>query len=200
MFGGDSEQLWACHGTFASGWTRSRSELVEFWKIEAACAVLKCDDCGVRTSGRRASLLKVLTMTTFRVDRQELCSALLLRSLTPVTLCRHEQANAMHRCLLIPELSSQISEYCTQLQDVSSAIDRDDLRTLFALARTCRALLTPALDVMWYRQHTLVHLFKCLPGDLWELTTSASLPQRKELVSCHLSLSRSVHLPIRSCG
>ena len=75
------------------------------------------------------------------------------------------------------------------LQDVSSAIDRDDLRTLFALARTCRALLTPALDVMWYRQHTLVHLFKCLPGDLWELTTSASLPQRKELVSCHLSLS-----------
>ena len=37
---------------------------------------------------------------------------------------------------------------------------------MYALARTCRAFLEPALDALWYEQHTLVHVIKCLPDEL----------------------------------
>lgn len=95
----------------------------------------------------------------------------------------------MHQCLLIPELSFLIAENCTVAHNwVWTAKeycpeDKEGLKTLCALARTCRALLKPALNVMWYRQHTLAHLFKCLPEDLWELKHEFGLPEGIALVS-----------------
>ncbi|KAI9061388.1 hypothetical protein FKP32DRAFT_948570 [Trametes sanguinea] len=43
-----------------------------------------------------------------------------------------------------------------------------DLRTVLALALTCRAFLEPALDQLWRRQLTLFNLVRTLPSDCWE--------------------------------
>ena len=87
----------------------------------------------------------------------------------------------MHKCLLVSELVHTIAEACTRPHDSEEREEgeREDLRTLNALARTCRAFLNPALDVMWHRQDTLAHLVKCLPEDLWELTNDG---EARELV------------------
>ncbi|KAI0351986.1 hypothetical protein OH77DRAFT_828785 [Trametes cingulata] len=47
-----------------------------------------------------------------------------------------------------------------------------DLRTVYALALTCRAFLEPALDQLWRRQLTLFNLAKTLPRDSWKLVDS----------------------------
>lgn len=79
----------------------------------------------------------------------------------------------MHNCLLIPELSARIAEACApQFKRPTSAWDADGkfyLASLCALARTCRALQGPALDVMWYYQFGLQNLIQCLPKHLWEM-------------------------------
>ncbi|KAK6996956.1 hypothetical protein R3P38DRAFT_3068816 [Favolaschia claudopus] len=49
-----------------------------------------------------------------------------------------------------------------------------DPSTLAALARTCRALQSPALTVLWETQSELTNLLSCLPSDVWE--THPSLP------------------------
>ncbi|KAI0629640.1 hypothetical protein C8Q77DRAFT_1161218 [Trametes polyzona] len=44
-----------------------------------------------------------------------------------------------------------------------------DLRTVLALALTCRAFLEPALDQLWRRQLTLFNLARTLPDNAWEV-------------------------------
>ncbi|KIM89150.1 hypothetical protein PILCRDRAFT_813064 [Piloderma croceum F 1598] len=69
----------------------------------------------------------------------------------------------MHDCLLIAEMQTKILEYVIQS-------DRGH-RTLAALARTCKALAEPCLDVLWHRQERgLGALMKTLPADLWEVS------------------------------
>ena len=69
----------------------------------------------------------------------------------------------MHRCWLVPELTVLIAEHCTG----PSEFDSDVLRSLCSLARTCRTLQEPALDLLWYQADTLAHLIKLLPQELW---------------------------------
>ncbi|KAJ7035788.1 hypothetical protein C8F04DRAFT_1097364 [Mycena alexandri] len=38
---------------------------------------------------------------------------------------------------------------------------------LARLARTCKTLSEPALDVLWTFQGTVFNVLKCLPRDLW---------------------------------
>ena len=71
----------------------------------------------------------------------------------------------MHPCLLVAEVMGRIAEESTSPR--STGPQDDGLRTLYALARTCRAFLEPALDSLWYEQYTLMHAVKCLPGELW---------------------------------
>ncbi len=42
-------------------------------------------------------------------------------------------------------------------------------RTAYTLARTCRAFLEPALDVLWSEQHDFRFLASCMPDGLWEI-------------------------------
>jgi hypothetical protein len=61
----------------------------------------------------------------------------------------------MHRCLEIQEIDRTICEYI------------DDKATLSALARTCRTLENPALDILWETQYSLLNVFRTFPSDLW---------------------------------
>ena len=76
----------------------------------------------------------------------------------------------MHRCWEIGEIVIGIVEVCQpEKTGRYTAHDKEGLRTLCSLARTCRSLERYALDALWYRQHSLAPLVKCLPDDLWVL-------------------------------
>ncbi|KAF7290745.1 hypothetical protein MIND_01315200 [Mycena indigotica] len=70
----------------------------------------------------------------------------------------------MHRCLAILEILENIFSYF-------SSHYAGDIPTLAALARTCKAFMGPALDVLWYQQGSLENALKCLPDDCWKRTT-----------------------------
>ena len=83
----------------------------------------------------------------------------------------------MHRCLLVDEVSHRIAEACAP--DYKNPVvyrsepphEKPQLRTLYALAQTCRALLDPALDVLWWYQIGVGDLVKCMPEDVqvWDI-------------------------------
>ncbi|KAF8209650.1 hypothetical protein K438DRAFT_2012326 [Mycena galopus ATCC 62051] len=64
----------------------------------------------------------------------------------------------MHRCLLILEIVENI---CGNFRYISLG-----LRSLAALARTCRSFQGPALDFLWAVQHEMWNLLRCMPLDL----------------------------------
>jgi hypothetical protein len=69
----------------------------------------------------------------------------------------------MHDCLLIAEMQTKILGYVIQSDHGH--------RTVAALARTCKALAEPCLDILWHRQECgLGALMKTLPADLWEVS------------------------------
>ena len=77
----------------------------------------------------------------------------------------------MHHCLLIPELALYIVHFLAD--DRPAWQDSRYLRNprdVARLARTCKALLEPALDVLWRTQHSLAPLIMCLPPEVWQLT------------------------------
>lgn len=71
---------------------------------------------------------------------------------------------AMNRCLQAPEILRLI---CDELP----VVRREQRQTALALALSCRALLEPALDRLWYNVNTF-EIFRCmLPSDVWKLET-----------------------------
>ena len=74
---------------------------------------------------------------------------------------------SMHPCLYIAELAYRIAEECAPGYRSADVYTELDLRSVYALARTCRTLQVPALDVVWYNQCGLRHLLLCMPDDLW---------------------------------
>ena len=68
----------------------------------------------------------------------------------------------MHRCLLSYEIVVQIAWQSRVQQD-----EKQGLRDIAAVARTCSALYEPAMDVLWHTLYSLAPLVKCLPPDLW---------------------------------
>lgn len=77
----------------------------------------------------------------------------------------------MHSCLLIPELTLCIIHFVADDRPAwrDSRYIRNS-RDVARLARTCKTLAEPALDVLWKSQHSLSPLVMCLPKDVWELT------------------------------
>lgn len=70
----------------------------------------------------------------------------------------------MHPCLLVTEILLHIIGFLETSSEHHSTCHKGDLARL---ARTCRAFMDPALDVLWRTQCTLGPLVKCLPGHLW---------------------------------
>ena len=79
----------------------------------------------------------------------------------------------MHRCLLVSELAQRIAEACAPEYKYAAVRDCQfpfpGFGTLCSLARTCRALQQPALDVIWYYQSGVQHLVKFLPQGTWNM-------------------------------
>ncbi|KAJ7213706.1 hypothetical protein C8J57DRAFT_990304, partial [Mycena rebaudengoi] len=42
--------------------------------------------------------------------------------------------------------------------------------TLYRIALTCRKFCDPALDLLWEHQYDFIHLLKCLPSHIWEIS------------------------------
>lgn len=77
----------------------------------------------------------------------------------------------MHRCLLVTELAQRIAEACAP-EYKSLSLEQGPstgLKTVCALARTCRVLQESALGVLWYHQFGVYHLIKCMPENAWEI-------------------------------
>ncbi|KAJ7475050.1 hypothetical protein FB451DRAFT_1397921 [Mycena latifolia] len=72
----------------------------------------------------------------------------------------------MHRALEIPEMVGEIVE---KLCAGRLPLRRDDLRDLFALARTSTIFCNPALDVLWRHQDTILNLIQCMPDGLLDI-------------------------------
>ncbi|KIJ61282.1 hypothetical protein HYDPIDRAFT_116025 [Hydnomerulius pinastri MD-312] len=74
----------------------------------------------------------------------------------------------MHSCLLISELILHIIGFIADDGTSGGYRCLKNTRDLARLARTCKAIMEPALDVLWKTQHSLSPLVMCLPSDLWE--------------------------------
>ncbi|KAI6115156.1 hypothetical protein EDD16DRAFT_1702251 [Pisolithus croceorrhizus] len=78
----------------------------------------------------------------------------------------------MHRCLRITEILHLIIGYLVDEEvtsaNVTTAIRHKDVASL---ARTCKAFMDPALDVLWRTQSSLSPLVMCLPAHFWFLKT-----------------------------
>jgi hypothetical protein len=95
-----------------------------------------------------------------------------------------DSQRTVHRCLLIPEIIGLICGEATL-----SRLHR--LKTLAALASTCRFFQEPALDCLWSKLSNIGLLVKTMPSDLWkEKPIAAGGPQGKlfKLVRVKLAL------------
>lgn len=77
-----------------------------------------------------------------------------------------------HRCLDIYEILEHIFRL------LSSREGGRHLRTLAALARTCKSFSEPALDLLWHSQTSLVPLISNLPPDAYSIEQLASRSHR----------------------
>ncbi|KIK21402.1 hypothetical protein PISMIDRAFT_681337 [Pisolithus microcarpus 441] len=77
----------------------------------------------------------------------------------------------MHHCLRITEILHLIFGYLVDEKvtntNVAGAIRHKDIA---GLARTCKAFMDPALDILWRTQSSLSPLIMCLPAQFWTLT------------------------------
>ncbi|CAA7266226.1 unnamed protein product [Cyclocybe aegerita] len=76
----------------------------------------------------------------------------------------------MHYCLQVPELVSNIFQYC-RANDEAVYRRSPRLKSLPALAQTCQFFLAPALDAHWHTIPSLEPLLNLLPQDVVELRT-----------------------------
>ncbi|KAH7915704.1 hypothetical protein BJ138DRAFT_1176321 [Hygrophoropsis aurantiaca] len=80
----------------------------------------------------------------------------------------------MHRCLLILEIVQSILSMIGQPKDERGrSRDPEELQEMqqcaAQIARTCRALYDPAMDILYRELLTIEPLIKCLPRDLWKI-------------------------------
>ncbi|KAJ7221227.1 hypothetical protein B0H12DRAFT_303655 [Mycena haematopus] len=87
----------------------------------------------------------------------------------------------MHRCLEIPEVVSWI---CCIIKDHREAFSESEaLATLAALARTCKMLSSPALDILWRDSPSLANILRCMPDDLWSGLETGDFHLRRPAVN-----------------
>ncbi|KAK7052601.1 hypothetical protein R3P38DRAFT_2604095 [Favolaschia claudopus] len=83
----------------------------------------------------------------------------------------------MHRALGILEMVELICENSTKRTGFP------DDASLAVLARTCKFFTNPALNVLWKSQYTILNVLKCMPDELWEITSPAAVSLRRSLVA-----------------
>lgn len=68
------------------------------------------------------------------------------------------------RCFAMPELVALIAEDCLYYHLSPKAVA--------TLARTSRSLFYECARVLWHTQRGVENLVRCLPADLWEVTSN----------------------------
>ncbi|KAF8158660.1 hypothetical protein K438DRAFT_1686914 [Mycena galopus ATCC 62051] len=84
----------------------------------------------------------------------------------------------MHRSLQIPEVVALICrEVAESWESEYRSRSSKTLATFAALARTCKGFssTSPALDLLWMYQSSLMPLLKCMPGDVWDEDDDGSI-------------------------
>lgn len=84
-----------------------------------------------------------------------------------------DSSPSMHRFWTVPELMSMV---CEELQGPDGGSDengdgegdRTEFKSLTILARTCKFLSEPALDIIWSQLDNTTPLWFCLGHDIWE--------------------------------
>ena len=90
----------------------------------------------------------------------------------------------VHRCLLIPEILGLLCEVLRE--DCTTGLLNEQLATLAALARTCRAFEGPALDSLWREINGLRPLLCTMPLDLFKM--EENFPgEKKNLLVCTIA-------------
>ncbi|KAJ7673981.1 hypothetical protein DFH06DRAFT_752203 [Mycena polygramma] len=76
----------------------------------------------------------------------------------------------MHRSLQIPEVVALICRETVPHIERESRfmLDSRTSARLATLARTCKAFSSPALDLLWRNQRSLVPILRCMPDDVWD--------------------------------
>ncbi|EED85803.1 predicted protein [Postia placenta Mad-698-R] len=72
-----------------------------------------------------------------------------------ITVC--DVLSSTHRALVVAEIMGNI---CLFVREA-------DVKWLAILARTCRALRAPAIEILWGRLKNLIPIFRLLPSDAW---------------------------------
>ncbi|KAI0077599.1 hypothetical protein K474DRAFT_1068317 [Panus rudis PR-1116 ss-1] len=87
----------------------------------------------------------------------------------------------MHHCLFISEVAFLVAQEAVLYKHGRHPSEtRQSLADVLALGLTCRALLEPALDVVWRCQNGIGNLIKCMPNDLWHVTPFVRSPHSIE--------------------
>lgn len=82
------------------------------------------------------------------------------------TTPRPTNTTSMHDALLVDEITRRIAEHLFDPKDKWSSL---------AFSLCCQSLNEPVLDVLWKWQTDLLTLFKVLPPDLWEVSSTVGL-------------------------
>ncbi|EKM53314.1 uncharacterized protein PHACADRAFT_197746 [Phanerochaete carnosa HHB-10118-sp] len=103
---------------------------------------------------------------------------------------------ATYRCLAIVEILRRIVGFTTE----------DTLHTVAVLSRTSRLFHDVAQEAVWEDQATLLNLFHCLPGDVWDDTRELCSflrppnPSEWKRVMANAALVKSLKLESNDCG
>lgn len=90
----------------------------------------------------------------------------------------------VHRCVLVPEILGLVCEVLWE--DWTTGLLDEQLATLAALARTCRAFEGPALDSLWREISGLHPLLCIMPLDLFKM--EENFPgEKKNLLVCTIA-------------
>lgn len=74
----------------------------------------------------------------------------------------------MHRCLEVYDIVLVVVEFLNFLDHAHP----NEPCNLLSFGLSCRHLFDPAMDILWSTQEDLYNLVKCMPSDLWQVTTS----------------------------
>ncbi|KAJ7503284.1 hypothetical protein B0H11DRAFT_1984848, partial [Mycena galericulata] len=78
----------------------------------------------------------------------------------------------MHRALEIHDIVDLI---CAEVGTNSlRSLEKNAMGDLSKLARTSKIFLDPSLNILWSSQDTIIPILRCMPKDLWDLTTTTT--------------------------
>ncbi|KAJ7503286.1 hypothetical protein B0H11DRAFT_1984854 [Mycena galericulata] len=84
----------------------------------------------------------------------------------------------MHRALATHDIVDLI---CAEVGTNSlRSLEKNAMGDLSKLARTSKIFLDPSLNILWKFQDTIIPILRCMPDDLWDLTTTLDIEEMSD--------------------